>query len=549
PIDLVPNEILSLIFELGCFEDEVPDLCFRDLIEKISSRWRETAHHTPSLWSIYRLSQGNLDHMIDVLPVYLERSADHPLEIHLNCFWDPARTDRVMELFLRYSKRWRFLSITTPSADIFHYLHGISVPQLEVLQICHFSSQRDLPLDPSLFDGHLPSLRHLTLRNMSFKDTTLPLKHLHSLDIRGYGIWPDHAELNELIGGSTTLRKLALHVRPEAVLQNISPQEGFPIILPALYTFDVITSEWLSPQITTLCRTFSCPSMDSFSLKDSSVMTTTPPYDMVRYLRTGSVSHPDSPLLRVRACSLYHACRCLHSSRDIVTLELDDVRWSHWSNIMTVFASLPSLDSVIITNVEPTVALSDLGTPSCPFKIPSLKKLEVGVVKRKWDAEESDFAKFVRVFDVPALRFLAIRNISSAQWCHLLETFTERTGQCLELESLTVTNLQGGLDACPDPSSAFPNLQNLSLIRVPVNSILKRLVLAPSMQWPNLRNIAICGDPHASVPLLHRIITSRPQGSFTLYLDGHFQHNLESWNWLEENAEVILMPTIDPWKE
>lgn len=548
PIDSIPNEILSLIFELGYFEDERPDFYFRALIAKISRRWREAAHHTPSLWSIYHLSQGNLDHLIDDLPVFLERSADHPLDIHLNCFWDPTRTEEIVELFLPHSKRWKFLSITTPSVNIFYYLRGVSAPQLKTLHICHFSSQRHLSIDPQLFDGYLPSLRHLALRNMTFKNTTLPLNRLYSLDVRGYGVWPDREELNKLIGGSTTLWKLTLHVRPEAVLQDINPQEGSPIILPALRTFDVITSEWLSPQIATLSRVFSCPLVDSFTVKDSSVLTAAAPsYDMVRYLRTGSALHPDLPLLCVRSCSLYHAWCCLTSPRNIATLELDDVHWPHWSNVVTVFMALPSLENIIITNVDPTAAFSDLGKPKDhPFKIASLKKLTVGVVKRTWDVIDSDFAEFVGAFDVPNLRSLTVRNISSGQWRHLLGKFAERAGKYPVLESLTLANLQGIPESGPDPSSAFPNLQNLTLIRVSVNSIL-RCLNSPSLipPWPKLRSLAICGDPNASAPLLHQIVVSRPRGSFSLYLDGHFQRNLESWRWLEENAQVVLMPTID----
>lgn len=545
PMERVPNEILSLIFELGYFDAEEPDSCFRTLIGKISRRWRGVSLCTPSLWSTYHLSQGNVDDLIGDLPTMLERSRDYPLSIFLNCFWDSAQTEEILDIFVPHSKRWKLLSITIPGPDIFRYLRGVAVPRLETLRIYHFSSQRHLHIDPRMFGGQLPSLRHLVLRNMTLKDTTLPLKGLHSLDIRGYGIWPSHAELNQLIGGSSTLQKLILHVRAESVLQDMGYQEISPIFLPALRNLEMITSEWLSPHIATLSNMFSCLAMDSFTLMDNSATAAKPAYDIVRYSRSGSASHPDSPTLRVRSCDLYHARNCLSSSRHITTLELDDIHWPHWSNVMTVLAALPLLENMIIPHVDPTATLSDLGEPVYPFKIASLKKLEVGAIKRKRDVIESDLARFISLFEVPKLQLLAVRNISAEQWKHVLLAFAAKVEKYPVLESLNITHLQGLPDSYPDPSLAFPNLRSLTLTRVSVNAILGCLVIPSStlsgvIAWPKLKRIVICGDPLASIPLLHRIVSLRPRYSLSLCLDGHFKRNLDSWIWLEENADVCL---------
>ncbi|KXN82983.1 Ubiquitin carboxyl-terminal hydrolase 22, partial [Leucoagaricus sp. SymC.cos] len=83
PIDSIPNEILSRIFESGYFEGENLDCDFRTLVENVSRRWWQTAHHTQSLWSTCHLSQGNLDNTIDDLPVFLKHSGDYPLDIYL----------------------------------------------------------------------------------------------------------------------------------------------------------------------------------------------------------------------------------------------------------------------------------------------------------------------------------------------------------------------------------------------------------------------------------------------------------------------------------
>ncbi|KAJ3571990.1 hypothetical protein NP233_g3396 [Leucocoprinus birnbaumii] len=515
PIDSLPNEILSQIFESGYFEGEDFDLHFRGLIEQVSQRWREAAYHTPALWSNYNLSQGNLDQFIDVLPTFLERSGDYPLDIHLNCFWDPARTKAVMKQFLPHSRRWRSLSITTPGADIFRYLHRVPAPLLQTLQVCHFSSQRFLPMDPELFDGHLPSLRHLVLRNVSLEATTLPLKSLHSLDVRGYGVWPEHEALEELIGGSTELRQLTLH--------------GCPLTLA------------------TLSRFFSCPSLDTFTVKDSSASADAPTHDMVRYSRTGSDAYPDSPSLRVKACSLYHAWRSLSFARKITTLELDDVHWPHWSNCMTVFSDLPILRNMAITNVDASTALAELGKPTSSLKVESLSKLQIGFNRHRWSVVEADFAKFVTMFEVPQLKFLAIRDISWQQWKFLVLSFTEKVEKYPILESLTLTNLRGLTHSLPDPSSAFPNLQNLNLIRTAAEPLLEHLAIAHTPSWLKLRSLSICGDPRANLSLLRRVVALRPKTPLSLILDTHFQSDRESWNWLKENVDVVLMPSVQLW--
>lgn len=547
PIDSLPNEILSRIFESGYFEGESFNLRFRAIIEQISRRWKEAAHHTPSLWSNYHLSQGNLGQFIDILPLFLKRSGGHFLDIHLNCFWDPSHTKEVMEQFLPHSRRWRSLSIITPGTDVFRYLHNIPAPHLETLHVRHFSSQQFLPMDPDLFDNHLPSLRHLTLRNVSLRATTLPLKSLHSLDIRGYGVWPGQEALEKLIGGSTELRQLTLHVRSETVLGDINPQGDQSIVLPSLRSLNIITSEGLSSHLATLSRLFSCPSLDTFSVKDSSISTTSPSQDMVHYSRTGSKTYPNSPSLRVKACSLYHAWRSLNFARKILTLELDDVRWPHWSNCMTVFTGLPLLQTMAISNVDTSTALSELGRPSFPLKMAPLKKLEIGFTGHKWDVVESDFAKFIGSFEIPQLQSLSIRGISWQQWKFLVLTFADKVKRYPMLGSLTLTDLRGLSHSLPDPFPAFPNLRDLALIRTTTEPLLRHLVSPRADSWPNLRSLAICGDPSADTSLLCRIITSHPKHPLSLILDTHFQSDSKSWNWLKEHVDVVLMPTVKLW--
>jgi hypothetical protein len=216
---------------------------------------------------------------------------------------------------------------------------------------------------------------------------------------------------------------------------------------------------------------------------------------------------------------------------------------------MTVFASLPLLQNLIIANVDTTDALADLGMPPYPLKVAKLKNLEVGFTRHKWDVEESDFATFVGVFDVPELRTLAIRDISWQQWKHLTLVFMEKVKKYPSLVSLMVTNLHGLTHSLLDPSLAFPHLQNLTLIRTAANPMLQPLAVAtPRLRtrvtWPKLRNLVICGDPDASSSFLRQIVASRSEYPLSLILDTHFQSDLESWKWLEENTDVILMPTV-----
>jgi hypothetical protein len=212
---------------------------------------------------------------------------------------------------------------------------------------------------------------------------------------------------------------------------------------------------------------------------------------------------------------------------------------------MTVFAALPLLQHMIINQVDPTVAFSELGRPSYTFKVATLKKLDIGNVKRKGDGDESDFAKFLGAFYTPELHSLIIRDISGEQWKHLVTRFAESVEKYPALDSLTITDLHDISNTSPDPSLAFPNLQNLNLIRSSTDFILKHLFVDSTSStgitsWPKFRNLIISDDPDISPQLLHRIVKSRQSRTFTLFLNGR-KYNLETWNRQKEKAEVVPM--------
>ena len=106
----------------------------------------------------------------------------------------------------------------------------------------------------------------------------------------------------------------------------------------------------------------------------------------------------------------------------------------------------------------------------------------------------------------------------------------------------------------------FPRLEKLLLQGVHSNALVRCLIQHPlhpspisslSSAWPRLHTISISDDPNASKPLLHRAITVREEAGIrlvSLYLDAHFNRNLDSWEWMKEKVgKLELLESASRW--
>lgn len=549
PLDSIPNELLSLIFEHGYFEAEQTDDIFKSYTARVSRRWRNVTLSTPSLWSVLQLSAGNIGQRLISLPIYLERSMDHPLDIRLNCFWTQETNEHLMGLLMPHSKRWRSLSIIAHNTDIFGHIQNTPVPLLRSLKISYFAPERELTMF-SLFCGNLPNLTNLCLRNVSFRQMSVPIHTLTTLEIRGYGTWPDYASLSQMLAESTSLTRLVIHVKPGSVLSDVNRRDQPPILLPALRSFEVLTSEWLTHEIRDLVRLFVCPIIETLTIHGYA-----PSYidaDSSMEIMSFSGGGSNNPRLVVQTSDMYIAWGSLMPSiaATIKTLELRNVKWPSASQFSEMFAAMPALETWLIPQVRPDSILRDMSVDTssvlpCTL-LPSLRTLDIQVQPDPQGSSYNDGVTcLLSMISSPLLSSLALANLTSREWNNVIRSVSKKPQAYPALVSLTLSDIPEPLSCESNPSDAFPYLRDLSLFNVGSNPIIRPLL--HQGVWPDLTMLSISGDANASKPLLHRVIAAREEMSVPLrmlFLDKYFTMNLESWTWMKEHVlDVVEIPS------
>ena len=597
PFDLVPNEILSLILEHGYLDSRIapPNSAFRAVAANISRRFRAVTLRTPSLWSLIYLTPTNIFDEVDFLPTSIARSMTHPLYIHLTCFWAPDLTDQIMEILGSQSIRWTHFSITIMNDYILKMLQHIPGPNLNALSITHYSHDRHIALPPQFFANDLPKLVHLILRNIDLDSIHFSLKGLEKLEIRGHGTWPSLAHLNKMIGQSSRLRHLILHIKPSVVLAQVwgslSTLIRGRIHLPELSHMIVYTSEWLSEDIANLIQLFACPKLRALVVREGVASPSQRSNVVMGYMtlckRSGDPTmvdpsiglwdddrdHPGEegstlqPTLWVKAANIYHACNSLaHSGASTIrTLVLSKVIFPSLAHLRDVFTCLKSLEHLSVLDLIPTEVLSQLmakdvcnlsevdweETPGGAVHIPKLKTLTVALNP----SPPNDYfaglfgdglRELLLLFDLPFLTSLGMKHLTHTGWRGVVEAFCQRERRYPYLTSLKLDTMFDALppDQCAvgfvSPAPAFPRLEMLCLKAVSSNAFLS-MMLGEAV-FPYLTSLAISDDPCTSKPLLHRVIAARAASSCPLkklYLDTSFTKNADSLEWMKERVEVV----------
>ena len=575
PFDLVPNEILSLILEHGYLDSRTtpPNSAFRAVAANISRRFRAMTLSTPSLWSVIHLTPTNIFDEVDVLPISIARSMTYPLDIHLTCFWGPDLTDQIMEILGPQSIRWRQLSITIMGDYILKLLQYLPALHLNALSITYYSHDRHIALPPQVFANDLPTLAHLILRNVDLDTINFSLKGLQRLEIRGHGTWPSFAHLNKMIGHSSRLRYLILHIKPSVVLTQVCG--SLPTLirgrihLPELSHMIVYTSEWLSEDVANLIQLFACPKLRALIVREG-VTSLLQRSNTVMGYRTfckrfgdltmvdPSIGHWDAfdkdyptssadegstlqPTLWVKAANIYHACNSLaYSGASMIrTLVLSKIIFPSLAQLRDMFTGLKSLENLSILGLIPTETLSQLMTKDVShlsevdwketpgaIHIPKLKTLTVVFnPSPPNDSSAGPFGdglrEFLLLFDLPVLTYLGMKHLTYTRWRSVVEVFCQAERRYPYLTSLKLDTMFDALppDRCAvgfvNPAPAFPRLETLSLKAVSSNAFLSTLLgeldvgMGPQAVFPRLTSLAISDDPCTSKPLLHRVITAR----------------------------------------
>jgi hypothetical protein len=188
PIDRVPNEILSIVFEQNAgFRISWRDLPCEIKLSHVSQRWRELALNSPNLWrniTVYSIQQE------DLIEQYLERSQSQPLDVTL-AFSGVKGLIPVSGLASIFSHvhRWHSLCADVSRDDheltqhLLWAIHNLQAPLLKSLQICSSGSSCDAEHpDNCVFEGGAPLLEKVKILGQHLPCCHPPLEivtHFH----------------------------------------------------------------------------------------------------------------------------------------------------------------------------------------------------------------------------------------------------------------------------------------------------------------------------------------------------------------------------------
>ena len=196
PIQRLPDELLSAIFEIGVLDGEEEDPITLANITIVCRQWRDVAVDAPALWSRIRMGTR---HSFEKARIKLERSKTVPLCIGVDFSprveYGSVSTENLMlamDLLRPAIWRWRTFHLTVPSRpQAYAALTRCRerAPLLEVMsvRICNSMQEDHLPRPPPpLFEGYTPRLRSCSFTSYNFNWDTAIVTRLRVLKLGGY---------------------------------------------------------------------------------------------------------------------------------------------------------------------------------------------------------------------------------------------------------------------------------------------------------------------------------------------------------------------------
>ncbi|KAK0461864.1 uncharacterized protein EV420DRAFT_1527710 [Desarmillaria tabescens] len=136
PIRAMPTEILSLIFDCFCSNIGFNDRARPLVLASVCYRWRSIAVSYPSIWTrinTARHSPHADERTRNFVQLYLDRSQDMPIRIHVSDFPLGAPDNTLLSMLAAHSHRWfrATFSLTTEGYYVlFRALEGQSLTRL-----------------------------------------------------------------------------------------------------------------------------------------------------------------------------------------------------------------------------------------------------------------------------------------------------------------------------------------------------------------------------------------------------------------------------------
>ncbi|KAF8642065.1 hypothetical protein AX16_009681 [Volvariella volvacea WC 439] len=228
-INMIHLEILTNIFSLAIkIYNHSAQTSFRILFTHLSiiqvcHHWRVAAFNCPSLWREIRFSSATWAR------TFLERSQNMPLSVQITRGVDPGEpgTKKVVRAVFN---RIESLHICRPKGQYLRRL-GQPAPILQDLNLKGFSAKRAFPLSKTIFQGHVPRLKRLSLRHCNFEwdHFLLNIKSLTKLEIAAPVNPPTFTRLVSLFRDMPLLKELHLESCNSStkLLMLISSSWGF----------------------------------------------------------------------------------------------------------------------------------------------------------------------------------------------------------------------------------------------------------------------------------------------------------------------------------
>lgn len=222
PIQRLPDELLSALFEIAVLDGEEEDPITLASLAIVCRQWKDVAVNTPALWSRIRMGTR---HSFEKARVKLERSKTVPLFISVDFSprveYGSVSTENLMlamDLLRPAIWRWRTFHLTIPSRPQAHAALTRCrerAPLLEVMSVRICSSmQEDHYSRPPLplFEGHTPRLRSCSFTSFNFNWDTALVTRLRVLKLGGY--WnaqsPSVDVILDILRACPNLEELAL---------------------------------------------------------------------------------------------------------------------------------------------------------------------------------------------------------------------------------------------------------------------------------------------------------------------------------------------------
>ncbi|KAK0206811.1 hypothetical protein DFS33DRAFT_621419 [Desarmillaria ectypa] len=136
PIRAIPTEILSLIFDYLCSNIGFNDRAQPLVLASVCYRWRCIAVSYPSIWTRINAPRNSPhadEHTRNFVQLYLDRSQDMPLRIHVSDFPLGLPDSTLLSILAAHSYRWlrATFSLTTEGYyALFRALEGQSLTRL-----------------------------------------------------------------------------------------------------------------------------------------------------------------------------------------------------------------------------------------------------------------------------------------------------------------------------------------------------------------------------------------------------------------------------------